>query len=172
MFSALIANVGNATKLAFYTLFGIVGCVVGAFGIYLGAEFPASPLVWMMIASGIGSFWLLMAVFAIPFLEWLQCRDYTEDFGDEPLVKLGQSSEMPEHLTKDAVFSKWFRSQPYHEARAKLDAYEEVAKLMVLMNIAYEDAVTSETGQAFDDNPIVPTPPTGEGWDKHPDDWD
>jgi len=111
MFSCLIANVGNAIKLAFYILFGIVGCVVGAIGIYTGVEFPTSPLVWMMIASGLGSFWLLMAVLVVPFLEWLQCRDYTDDFEDEPLVKLGQGDYVQ----------------------------------------TYEDAVTSETGQAFDE---------------------
>tara|TARA_R100000995_G_C3478710_1_gene122551 strand:- start:1090 stop:1479 length:390 start_codon:yes stop_codon:yes gene_type:complete len=109
MFS-FINRVGRTIKWTSITLFCLFGCVVGALGIYLTVGDPTSPLAWMMVGSGLMCAYMLflMAYGIIGILP-----DYSKEYADQPLVKLGQGdcSQVTAKGTE----------HPAHNARAELD---------------------------------------------------
>lgn len=103
-------RVGRTIKWTSITLFCLFGCVVGALGIYLTVGDPASPIAWMMVGSGLMCAYMLflMAYGIIGILP-----DYSKEYADQPLVKLGQGD-------CSQVTAKGIRP-PALDARGRLD---------------------------------------------------
>lgn len=89
MFSCLLGWL-RFIKRTFITLFLLIGSIFGLLGVWMLAYDMSSPLGWMTAMSGLMCFYMLLLLLS----EWLP--DYSDDYADEPLVKLGQGSSQTE----------------------------------------------------------------------------
>ncbi len=80
-------RVGRTIKWTFITLFLLLGCAVGAVGVYWAFGDVTSPIAWMCIGSGFMCGYTLIMLIVL-FIGNLP--DYSETHSEQPLVKLGQ----------------------------------------------------------------------------------